>query len=106
MMFPIGRRKKARSCLPSGDCRGLDARDPAGRWINVEDAPPGNSDVPPLTATLLVGRTLAYHGRALHRGGQHRLSVLIHFARLSPRSERASVDPGKAELLLYIIEGH
>ncbi|KAJ7149266.1 hypothetical protein C8R43DRAFT_1007596 [Mycena crocata] len=61
--------------LVVGQSPGLDARDPAtGKWVSVEDAPPGTPGR--LTATLLAGQSLTYLTRGLYASGVHRVSVL------------------------------
>ncbi|KAK7050575.1 hypothetical protein R3P38DRAFT_2865961 [Favolaschia claudopus] len=66
--------------LVVGHSPGLDARDAAGNWISVEDAPAhsshGSNTAPRLTATLLGGQTLTYLTRGLYASGAHRVSVL------------------------------
>ncbi|KAF8205954.1 hypothetical protein K438DRAFT_1817618 [Mycena galopus ATCC 62051] len=65
--------------LVVGHSPGLDARDARGRWISVEDPPPGahsSNGTPRLTATLLAGQTLTYLTRGLYTSGSHRVSVL------------------------------
>ncbi|KAF7350803.1 hypothetical protein MSAN_01641900 [Mycena sanguinolenta] len=61
--------------LVVGASPGLDARDAAGRWISVEDAPPFALSQR-LTATLLVGQSLTYLTGGLFAAGTHRVSVL------------------------------
>ncbi|KAF7350805.1 hypothetical protein MSAN_01642100 [Mycena sanguinolenta] len=61
--------------LVVGSSPGLDARDAAGRWISVEDAPPFASSQR-LTTTLLVGQSLTYLTGSLFAAGAHRVSVL------------------------------
>jgi isopenicillin N synthase-like dioxygenase len=60
--------------LVVGQSPGLDVRDAAGRWVSVEDTPPGGNGR--LTATLLAGQTLTYLTRGLYASGSHRVSVL------------------------------
>ncbi|KAJ6497275.1 hypothetical protein C8R45DRAFT_982454 [Mycena sanguinolenta] len=63
--------------LVVGASPGLDARDAAGRWVSVEDAPSFSFPSPQrLTATLLVGQSLTYLTGGLFAAGTHRVSVL------------------------------
>ncbi|KAJ7266448.1 hypothetical protein B0H12DRAFT_161234 [Mycena haematopus] len=80
--------------LVVGHSPGLDARDAAGRWVSVEDAPRGGNGGR-LTATLLAGQTLTYLTNGLYASGAHRVSVLP-----SPSTSSSPDDADKYRLSL------